>query len=87
MRIWGKIWKENRLIRDSVIENVSDQTRTTKIFEALHDLCMEFDLSVPIWLDQNVNEFQRRSKTRFSQDNFVETIPFDYLELQVIEED
>ncbi|WP_434310343.1 hypothetical protein [Hominifimenecus sp. rT4P-3] len=87
MRIWGKIWKDNRLLKDAVIENNSEQTRTAKVLEALHDLCMEFDLSVPLWLDPNISEFQRRAKTRFSQDNFVETISFDYLELHVIEED
>ena len=34
-----------------------------------------------------IKEFQRVAKTRFRQDSFLETIPFDYLEFQVIEED
>lgn len=87
MRIWGKIWKNNRLIQDTVVENLSEDTRTTKVLAALREICMEFDLSVPIWLDANIREFQRRAKTRFSPDSFVEQVDFDYLELQVIEED
>ena len=62
-------------------------TRTKKIFAALDELCYAFDLSKPIWLDVTVSEFKRHNKTRFTQDNFVETIGFDYLEIQVIEED
>ena len=50
-------------------------------------ICYDFDLGKPIWLDSNIQEFKRHSKTRFYQDSFIEEIPFDYLELQVIEED
>ena len=87
MRIWGKIMKQNRLLRDHVIENYEDESRTTKIFAALNDLCVYFDLGVPIWLDSNIAEFQQHAKTRFHQDNFMEPIDFDFLEFHVIEED
>ena len=86
-RLWAKIFKENRLLRDHMIEDPSDATRTTKVFRALEDTCVHFDLEVPIWLDTNIREFQRHAKTRFNQDSFVETIEFDYLEIHVIEED
>ena len=33
------------------------------------------------------NHFKRHSRTRFNQDSFIEHISFDYLEIQVIEED
>lgn len=85
-RLWGKIWNENHLIKDTVICDESEDTRTHKIFHALDAICYEFDLSKPIWLDSNIEEFKRRDKTRFSQDNFVDSIDFDYLEIQIIEE-
>ena len=86
MRIWGKIWRDNHLLRDTVIEDVSDDTRTHKVFHALEAVCLEFDLGQPIWLEANIAEFQKRARTRFRQDAFIEQIDFDYLELQVIEE-
>lgn len=86
-RLWGKIWKENHLIKDITIEDGSGLNRTRKIFGAVTQICYAFDLEEPIWLDANVAEFKRISRTRFSQDSFVEQIPFDYLEIQVIEED
>lgn len=86
-RIWGKIFEKNHLIKDTVVEDDSSLNRTRKVFRGLENVCRTFDLSVPIWLDKNVSEFQKVSKTRFTQDNFIETIDFDYLELHVIEED
>lgn len=86
-RLWGKIWKDNHLIKDTVICDETDDTRTHKVFHALEQICYEFDLSNPIWLDSNIHDFKRHDKTRFSQDSFIEQIEFDHLEIQVIEED
>lgn len=85
-RIWFKIITNNHLVKDAVIEDSSDDTRTHKIFRALEEVCSQFDLGQPVWLDATVRDFQRHSKARFSQDNFIEHINFDYLEIQVIEE-
>lgn len=87
-RLWAKIFRDNRLLRDTVIENPSpDMTRTKKVFAAVEEICREFDLAKPIWLDATVEEFRRHDKARFRQDNFMEPIEFDFLEIQVIEED
>lgn len=86
-RMWGKIWKENHLLKDTVICNDTEDTRTHKVFQALDDICREFDLGKPIWLDATIAEFKRHAKARFTQDCFVEQIDFDYLEIHVIEED
>jgi len=86
-RLWGKIYKENRLVKDTVFCEESNDTRTHKIFRGLEQICYEFDLGKPIWLDATVAEFKRHSKARFYQDSFIEQLDFDYLEIQVIEED
>ena len=87
-RIWMKIFKENRLVQDTVIAlDDPDMSRTAKVFQAVADASLIFDLCQPIWMDANIREFKRHNKTRFTQDNFVEEIPFDFLEIHVIEED
>ncbi|MCM1027606.1 MAG: hypothetical protein NC432_14335 [Roseburia sp.] len=86
-RLWARTFKDNRMLQDTCIEDKSDDTRTHKIFRALDEICLQFDLSKPIWLDKTVTDFKRHSKVRFTQDNFIDGIDFDYLEIQVIEED
>lgn len=85
-RLWGKEFKDNRMLRDIVISDESDDTRTHKIFNGLDKICYEFDLSKPIWFDATTEEFKKRDKVRFYQDNFVDSIDFDYLEIHIIEE-
>ena len=76
-RLWCKLFDEsNHLMKDMVYAN-SD----------IKEACYTFDLSEPIWLDSNIADFQRHSKVRFTKDNFIDSIDFAYMEVQVIEED
>ena len=86
-RMWGKIMKNNHLLKDTVI-SIGDYSlsRTQMVFQALDEICYEFDLEKPIWLDATVREFQIHSKARFTRDCFIEAVDFDFLEIQVIEE-
>ena len=86
-RLWAKTFQNNRMLRDMTVCDDTEDTRTHKIFRALDQVCSEFDLGKPIWLDSNVQEFKRHAKVRFYSDSFIEDIEFDYLDLQVIEED
>ena len=87
-RLWGKIFKDNHMLRDITIENNDlSLNRTKKIYDAIDSICYEFDLSKPMWLNNNIADFKRHDKTRFTQDNFIDSIEFDYLEIHVIEED
>ena len=86
-RMWGKIWKDNHLIKDMVAENSDySMSRTAMVFQAVEDICHKFDLGQPIWLDSNIRDFKLHDRTRFTQDSFIEVIDFDYLEIHVIEE-
>ncbi|MDO4965632.1 MAG: hypothetical protein Q4E51_02900 [Lachnospiraceae bacterium] len=86
-RIWAKEFKDNRMLKDTVICDDRDETRTHKVFDAIEKICFEFDLSKPYWLDKNIEDFKRDAKVKFRQDNFVDEIDFDYLEVMIIEED
>lgn len=87
MRIWAKLFKDNHLIKDYVFTDHSDDTRTHKVFRGLDEACHEFDLENPIWLDSNIREFKKSSKTRFRRESFIEAVEFDFLEFQILEED
>ncbi len=87
-RIYGKLVKKGKTIWDYTVE-IDDLTitRTKKVYRALEEICNKADLAIPTWLESNKKDFIRRARTRFTQDNFVEEIEFDYLDFQVIEEE
>ncbi len=87
-RIWGKLIKNNKFVDDMVyaIENNS-MDRGIKIRTALDEFCMAFDLQVPMWFDKNTKEMDQFRRTTFHSDQFIESITFDYLEIEIIEDD
>ena len=61
-RLWGKIWTDNHMMKDTVICNDTDDTRTHKIFQSLEEICYLWDLSKPIWLDNNIMDLNATIK-------------------------
>ena len=87
-RLWAKIITSGKIVKNMTIENSdSSLNRTKKIFSALDEVCYAYDLSKHLWLDKNIREFKKNSRTRFTKDNFVDEIEFDSLDIEVIEED
>ena len=66
-RLWGKMWKDNHMLKDLVIDDDSEDTRTHKIFHALQEICYDFDLENPIWLESNISDFKRHSRPDFAR--------------------
>ncbi len=87
MKIWFKEWKNSRMLRDVVVVDDTDDTRTHKVFNAVKEAAYRLDVGTPIWLEAAVNSFKRHAKARFTQDAFMEPVEFDFLEIEVLEED
>ena len=86
-RLWVKLFKDNHLLKDTTICDDTVDTRTHKVMNALEKACYEMDLSKPIWLDNTIRDFQIHDKCRFTADSFIEDVSFDFMEIQVLEED
>ena len=83
----GKDIQRQSIVKDHVATDVDySKDRKTMIFDAIREICHEFDIAEPIWLLPNIDDFAYRGKVRFNADNFIEQIDFDYLEIQIIEE-
>ena len=46
MRIWAKLIKDNRILKDMVVEDHGDDTRTHKVFNAIDKISHDFDLQI-----------------------------------------
>lgn len=77
LRIWGKIVKNNKILDDDVVVSDLDDTYQENLKSCIVDLCDKFDIEKPYWLPYNVDEYNRRHKTTFNQNNFIDKIKFD----------
>lgn len=85
--MWGRVIKNGRAVKDITVEVTEGDTRTARVFAGLALICRAFDLEQPQWLDGNVAEFFRLSRTRFAPESFIEKVDFDYLQIEITRED
>jgi len=87
-RIWGKLMKNNKFQQDLVVKiEENTLTKEQKLAQAMDEFTMAFDIQKPMWFDKNTKEMIKFSRTHFYEDQFIETVDFDYLEIEIIEED
>ena len=77
MRVWGKLKIEDRIQTDVTI------VRDT-FTDALCAVCDHFDLTKPIVCAKHISEIDHFNRTIFYPDDFVESVPFDTLEIEII---
>lgn len=87
-KLWGKITKNNKTLKDLVIP-IEDPhlNRTKKILLGVENLCLDFDIQVPMWFEKNKKDMRYFSRTSFHKDQFIEQISFDSFDIEIIEED
>lgn len=77
MRFWGKIKIEDIMKNDVVLEEKD-------FLSALSAICARLDLSKPIICAKHHSEMKLFSRTVFYPDDFVESVDFDTLEIEII---
>lgn len=77
LKIWAKVMKSNKIIKDEVVISDIEGGYQENLKMCITESCNKLDISKPYWLPVNLEEYNKRSKTTFSQDNFIEEIDFD----------
>lgn len=77
MKVYGKIVKDNKIIKDLITSSDIDGEYQDNLKLCIIELCTKFDIEKPYWLPGNVKEFNSRNKVIFDSNNFIDEIDFD----------
>ena len=84
MKLGGKLKIGTTTIKSAVVEvDGKGQSFRDTLEECLINLCKELDIPVPLWLKKNTSELGAFRKTFFSNEQFIEKIPFDRFEISI----
>lgn len=81
-RLWARIIRKQRIERQA-----TQDCRYDEVEDALTELCREFDIPRPIWLDKHYREYSEFRRTQFLPEHFMEEVPFQRLEIEYLEDD
>lgn len=80
--IWVREVKRTHIIKDTTQECAHEGWQ-----EALILACRKLDIPQPMILPKNERDFEQFSLTRFTPEQFMESVPFDRLEIEFIDPD
>lgn len=84
IRIWGKVIKNNKIIKNEVAISAVEGTYQDNLKLCIKELCYKLDIPNPYWLPPNVKEYNRRRKTTFNENHFIDKIDFDKFTIEEI---
>ena len=81
VKIWGKVIKSERIIKSYVLE--IDES-STSFFDMLKTMCEKLNVPTPVLLDKHVYDFNVFNMSTFKPDDFIESVKFNRLTLQLV---
>ena len=81
-RLWAKIIKKHRIEKQATVP-----CAFAGVEDALTELCHEFDIPRPLWLNKHYREFEEFRRTQFLPEHFMEDVPFQRLDIEFLEDD
>ncbi len=84
MRLWFKVIKEHRTVREYVYEK-DERLTYSHFFTYLTDACPEIDVPTPVLLKAHIMDFAKFKHVKFKKKDFVEDIDFDWLWVENID--
>ena len=86
MKYWVKTYKGEKLLKNKVVQPDVKLTRAN--FPTLiREISLELDEPTPIVVDSQYNNFCEFNVVRFKASDYVESVPFDKMTIEVISED
>ncbi len=78
MKVWAKVMKEDKILRDVVYEN--DVPLTQSEFQSLmQELSYKLDIATPVILVNHLKHLERFNRVKFLARDFIEDVDFDLL--------
>ena len=80
-RLWGRIIVKHRIELQATVPCAPDG-----VDEAITELCRNFDIPCPLWLNKHAHEFEAFRHTAFLPEHFMEEVPFQKLEIEYLDD-
>lgn len=84
IRLWGILRRKQKIALDVTLE--AESASPQDIHACVTEMCRQLDIPNPIWLNKQESEMEKFGRTSFSADNFIESIPYDRFEVEILRE-
>lgn len=81
-RLWVRLTQRHKIVQQATVPCEDGQVK-----EALLAALKEFDAPAPVWLPKHQREMDEFRHTWFPRSDFMESVSFDRLEIELLDEE
>jgi len=81
MKVWAALHKNNKVLARAKSES-SLTDASEALMDCLEQIYKELDIAEPVWVKKHATELSRYHRVKFLPDDFLEPVPFDYMEIE-----
>ncbi len=85
-RLWAKVIKNNKIINSIDVSNDDDISIEKKKSKCFSKIFNSLDISSPVWLSNHYNNFSEFKMVTFYKHDFIDTVDFDKLEIELLDD-
>jgi hypothetical protein len=88
MKVWALERRKQKIVRDVMVDyEIPAEWSIAELNDLLVEPCQKLDLSRPIAMEKHVDEMQRIGRVVFRRADFIDAVPFDSFELEIVDDD
>lgn len=81
MKMWGKIYIDNKIVKHHVINIENDYLTNLTMY--LAEVCNELDIATPVVLNKHLDDLENYNNVIFLESDFVEQVSFDKFVVEI----
>ena len=82
VKIWGNIIVKNKIV-DSRMLSYDEEPALDLYLYAVHELCNELDLAMPVVLSKHKNDMETFNLVKFLPADFIENVSFQRFDVEI----
>ena len=84
VKIFAKLTKNHKTVKSTIYQNVNEY-KSCDFYTHLTEICRALDIATPLVIPHYVESYESFNSVKFSKDDFVDSISFDFLVLENID--
>ncbi len=80
---WGKVIKNGKAVKSATFTS-GKQEMSAALLDSLEHFSKLFDMEMPMWHSQHTKQMGLFRKAIFKPGDFIDSVPFDRFELQLL---
>ena len=86
IRLWGKLYTDHKIVKQMTLNTRAEKMDYSLFFDYISEIAHSLDAPSPIVIKTHIFNFAKFNFVKFTESDFVESINFDYMVVELIKE-